>query len=103
MADLNRLRASLEKARAITFPEHPDSEELDDLMMVLDQMDGHIVGIGEAVLGGGRPPQAIAGLDELESAFDSVQVESTRDAEIMQQCRQILAYLFEIDEAVRGK
>ncbi|HEY8454504.1 MAG TPA: hypothetical protein VIL34_02835 [Actinopolymorphaceae bacterium] len=101
MADLDRLRQAVDTAWQMPFPEHPaHSDELDDLMMELDELDGHLVGIAETVLSGGRPTHDIGGLEELETKFASVRVDP-QDAPILEQCRRMLAYLREITEALQ--
>jgi hypothetical protein len=56
MIDSERLRRSVEHAWKTPFPDHPDSEELDDLMM---ELDGYIVGLADSTTRGAPPPRQI--------------------------------------------
>jgi hypothetical protein len=82
-ASLERLERAFEALVAVPFPEHPDSDELDDAMMPLLELDAYYAGLADSTINGSRARHhPLHELRRLREALARAPVSGERDARI---------------------
>lgn len=83
MRDTTHIATALRQLKALAFPEHPESDTLDELLLDLAAWDGYVAGIATSLLAGEDPTAVrIADSPELQGAIGAVTGLSESDCAI---------------------
>ncbi len=91
---VNQLKGTIDSLKTVAFPDHPESDALDEWILELAEADGYIAGIAISVASGSDPTTfSVSGLDSLSNSLRDISVSNNTDDVTYSQCIRYLESL----------